>query len=138
MRVFVGRLTEERDGTKLIQDGLAIAYATRLVEWARLISRMTGYRGRWLFGVAGNQLWGGRSAISGTRFMGSWPVYDADEYRQITTADHGELDERPGDVVQRLVGRLLRGLGTADAYADQVQYPTTVRATQRSPGPVGG
>ncbi len=137
VRVFVGRLTDEHNGSKQIRDGLAIAYAARLVEWARSVSHITGYRGRWLLGIAGNQLWGGRSATSGTRFMDSWPVYDADEYRQATTADYFELDERPGDVVQRLVGRLLRGLGTADAYADHVQYPTTVRAGQRSPGPVG-
>lgn len=37
LRVFVGRLTEERDGSKLILEGLAIAYVTRLVEWARSV-----------------------------------------------------------------------------------------------------
>lgn len=137
VRVFVGKLTEKRKGDKLILDGLAVAYSARLVEWARSVSYMTGYRGRWLLGIAGNHLSGGQSAASLTTFRDSWPIYDADDYRQVTTADYFELDERPGDVVQRVVGRLLRGLGTADTYAAPVQYPTNVRASQRPHGSVG-
>ena len=137
VRVFVGRLTDDHNGNKLILDGLAIAYVTRLLEWTRSVSYMTGYRGRWLLGIAGTRLRGGRSGTSASSFDDPGPVYDVDAYRQITTADYGELDERPGDVVQRLVGRLLRGLGTADYYADHVRYPTTARASQRSPRPVG-
>lgn len=137
LRVFVGRMTDEHRGDKLINDGLALAYVTRLVEWARSVSFITGYRGRWMLGVAGSRLWGGRSATSARNFMASWPVYDADEFRQTTTASYFELDERPGDVVDRLVGRLLRALGTADYYAAHVQHPTTVRAGQRLPGALG-
>lgn len=129
LRVFVGRLTGDHNGNKLILDGLVLAYAIRLVEWARSVGEMTSYRGRWFLGVAGTGLQGGRTATSPSSFDDPGPVYDADDYRQITTTEYFELDERPGDVVQRLTGRLLRGLGTADYYKDQVNFPTTVRAS---------
>ena len=137
-RVFVGRLTDEdRNGTPLILDGLAIAYATRLAEWARSVGFVTSYFGRWLFGVAGSGLRGKRSLTYEERFLEEGPTYDADDYRQTTTAEYFELDERPGDIVERLIGRLLRGLGTADYFASHVHHSTTVRSAQRgaeSPG----
>lgn len=137
LRVFVGRLTDERNGIPLILDGLAIAYATRVVEWARSVGFVTGYYGRWLIGVAGSGLRGKRSITYEERFLEEGPTYDTDDYRQTTTAEYFELDERPGDVVERLIGRLLRGLGTAGYFASHVHHSTTVRSAQRvaeSPG----
>lgn len=134
VRVFLGRLTDERNSVPLILDGLAIAYATRLVEWARSVGFVTGYNGRWLLGVAGNGLRGRRSITFEERFMDEGPTYDTDEYRQTTTAEYFELDEKPGDVVERLVGRLLRGLGTAEYFDSHVHHSTTVRAAAREGG----
>jgi hypothetical protein len=129
IRVFVGRMTAERDGVLLVMDGLAIAYVTRLVEWARSVSVATGHQGRWLLGVAATRLHGASSAAWMNDLMaaGSSTIYSAKSYRATTTAALPELQEQPGEVVERLIGRLLRGLGTDAVYRAEVQHPTTAR-----------
>lgn len=128
LRVFVGRLTETQDGVVLIKDAVAIAWVSRLTEWARSVSAMTGYKGRWLLGMAGTQLRGRRSSTAETYFREEGHVYDAETYRRTTSADFTELSQQPGDVVERLIGPLLRGLGTDAFHKEHVHYPTTVRA----------
>jgi hypothetical protein len=128
VRVFVGRLTDSRSEF-LVMDGLAVAYTTRLVEWARLVAESTGYRGRWLIGVAASGLRGRRSYAAEQLFREEGPTYNVDDYREVGTTDYFELDQQPGEVASRLVGRLLRGLGTAECFEPHIQYPTTVRAS---------
>lgn len=128
LRVFVGRLTDTQDGTVLINDAVAIAWVSRLTEWVRSVGAMTGYRGRWLLGMAGTELRGRRSSTAENHFWKEGHVYDAQTYRRTTSADFAELSRRPGDVVERLVGPLLRGLGTDVHHQEHVHYPTMVRA----------
>lgn len=56
--------------------------------------------------------------------LGSGPAYDADDYRSTATASLLELQEQPGRVIDRLIGKLLRGLGTEDYYRGHVHYST--------------
>ena len=44
--------------------------------------------------------------------MASSPAYVDDEYRQFTRATEVELRDAPGNVMDRLLGRLLRSLGS--------------------------
>lgn len=127
LRIFVGRATYVQRGDLMIMDGLMLAYATRIVECARSVAYQTGYYGRWLLGVACDGLAGGRSAAEGG-FYSDRPAYSANTYRQTTTAEYFELDQQPGAIVNRLVGKLLRGLGTSVHYTPHIEYATTMRA----------
>jgi hypothetical protein len=120
VRVFVGRMTGsgpvfERP-VKTILDGLAVAYALRLAGWAAAVREATGYRGVWVFGIHGDSLRGLQSHRSAQSVWGDSQTYDAADYREVTTATHLEMADRPEAVAERLVGRLLRGLGTWTAY----------------------
>lgn len=134
LRMFIGRATDRREhGELMIMDGLVVAYAVRLVEGARSVAVQSGYYGRWLLGIAGDELGGGRSEAE-LGFYSDRPMYSANTYRQTTTADYLEFDQRPGSVVDRLVGKLLRGLGTSAHYATHIEYANTVRAQAVSRG----
>lgn len=133
LRMFIGRATDSRQGDLMILDGLALAYASRIVECARSVAFQTGYYGPWLLGIAADGLAGGRSA-GDQRFYSDRPAYSANTYRQTTTAEYFELDQQPGAIVNRLIGKLLRGLGTSAHYAAHIKHPTIVRMQNVSPG----
>lgn len=125
IRAVVGRLTDATDETSspLVLDGLAVAYAWRLVSWARAVGDVAAYRGTWVFGVAGDRLHGSISSLRNNNFgFHSGPVYDLDTYRETTSATAREMLERPAHVVERLVGPLLRGLGTHHYWAPRVGF----------------
>jgi hypothetical protein len=127
IRGVVGRATEtmtvRHTEIGIIFDALIVAYALRLVGWAKAVSEETGYRGSWALGIAVTGLRGRASHMfygGGMRQVPS--AYDADEYRGATTATYSELTERPKGVAHDLVGGLLRGLETSErweaAFAD--------------------
>lgn len=124
IRVFCGRMTQEwrpsntsPEMRSAICDALALGYVARAVRWAKAISGETGYRGSWGFGFAATGLNG---LISHAR-MDSWGErsypYDRHRFEATTTATITEIEEAPGRVVNRVIGQLLRGLGTDHRYA---------------------
>ncbi|ACV78460.1 hypothetical protein Namu_2082 [Nakamurella multipartita DSM 44233] len=130
IRAMVGRMTEEYAGRNsrstpesVIFDGLAVAYAVRLVHWARMLSVLTGYHSGWLFGIAATGLEGRRSLVWAQRFPPRGPHYDQDSYRRTTTATLTEMTEHPGVVAKRLIGALLRGLGTTEEFQEAFSQP---------------
>lgn len=122
IRAVCGRLTAGRQSnleprpTQVILDGIAVAYALRLVAWARRIADRTGYRGAWALGMAGDRLDGLISSTSDASWSHRETHYDAAEYRRTTTAQYAELAEAPARVAERLVGPLMRGLNVARKY----------------------
>ncbi len=82
--------------------------------WARETGERTGYRGAWTLGLDARGLRGFRSNLhyGNGHWPSGGPAYDADVYRETTTAMHAEMLEQPGEVALRLVGRLVRGLAT--------------------------
>ena len=120
IRVFCGRLTDDigRHGQshKVLADGLALAYAMRVVKWAEEIAKATGYRGSWGFGIACVGIEGLVSYEVTKNFGASGTEYDRDTYEKVTLAPLAEIQDAPGRVVNRLVGQFLRGTGTADLY----------------------
>jgi hypothetical protein len=122
LRLLIGRLTADwarnEDGSfaQFILDALAVAYSLRMVHWATAVAAETGYRVSWAFGVHGT----GMRGLSSSQFqyelsLGRAPVFDADTYRETTTASYAEMADQPKAIAERLVGRLVRALGT-DQY----------------------
>ena len=128
VRVLVGRMTDtiesqsQEQPIDLIFDGLAVAYSIRLVHWTRTLGERTGYFGSWTFGIAATNLDGLQSALSYNNFRGTWPHYDQPTFRETTFASHTEMRERPHDIVERIVGPLVRGLGSYEAFRDSLEH----------------
>jgi hypothetical protein len=130
VRVLMGRMTATwgshgSDSAVVIADGLAVAYALRVVHWAAEIGRRSGYHGSWTFGLLATGLRGYSSSAfrEGAFGFGNGPTYDVDTYRETTTASGVEMKEQPWAVADRLVGRLVRGLGTAAKYGPAMSEP---------------
>jgi hypothetical protein len=119
IRVLVGRATFQRSANdpEYILDGLAVAYARRLVAWATAIGDRTGWRGSWMLGVHCDRLRGRTSAAhaNSIRMFGA-TAYDELTFREVTRASHLEMQEHPNVVARRLIGRLVETLGTFATY----------------------
>jgi hypothetical protein len=129
IRLLVGRLTALRGGRspgeapyRLVLDALGLAYTLRLVRWAAVVAGSTGYRGGWVFGVHGTGMRGLSSSVHAQDWTQSGDPFDADLYRETTTATYEEISSRPEAVAHRLIGRLLRALST-EAHWSPVLEP---------------
>jgi hypothetical protein len=122
VRLLCGRLTLRRSESSLpeVFDALFVAYALRLTHLAAEISGMTEYRGSWAFGVHGSGLRGAPSAQLASELGARLSQYDVDTYREVATASGIEVAEQPVTIATRLVARLLRGLGSAEMFADML------------------
>lgn len=124
IRILVGRMTDQvgrrpgQEDEMMILDGLAVAYSRRLVDWAAALGEATGWRGSWTLGLHGDRLRGLKSYVTREgMFLSDGPAYDVDSYREVTTASHVEMLQRPGTVARRLVGRLADGLNTFNRFS---------------------
>lgn len=123
IRLFVGRGTMSvgrppAEIAEFILDSLAVAYTRRLVDWAVAVGERTGWRGTWMLGVHCDRL-RGRSSFAHMNNLGMFnaPAYDESTYREVTTASHLEMQQRPNTVARRVIGRLAETLGTFGHYA---------------------
>ena len=128
VRLLVGRMTAEwgaAGADHAIADGLGVGYALRLVRWAKEVGDRSGYHGSWVFGLHADRLRGLQSHhFSEQRgFRSQGVAYDADTYREVTTASHREMVSQPGAVAERLVGRLIRALATDSRYIEVLTPP---------------
>jgi hypothetical protein len=124
IRVLMGRMTDTWDGSQIICDGLAVAYARRLVRWATEYGDAFGYPGQWGLGLAASGLEDLSSSVFKSQMMvRRASIYDLDLYRAVTTATGQEMKAEPWAVAQRLVGKLLRGLGTETYYGADLRPP---------------
>jgi hypothetical protein len=56
---------------------------------------------------------------------GDGPTFDAPKYREVTTATHLEIAQQPEAVAERLVGRMVRALGTQGRYGSALNPAET-------------
>lgn len=124
IRVLVGRMTGTEGSTRSIYDGMALAYAHRVIRWAREYGSAFGYNGQWAFGLAAGGLKDLASSVFQRYSVLARPTfYDADWFRSSTVATSQELDAQPWEVAGRLVGKLLRGLTTDRFYQSNLNAP---------------
>lgn len=109
-----------------------------IVDHARLMSNLAacvgdhyGFTGTWRFAVVINGLQNARSAKA-YRAHSMWgaegyDMYTRDDYRRATQASTTELHTAPGLVVERLVGSLLRSVGSYREYAEHFRADAVTR-----------
>lgn len=107
----------------IVCDGLAVAYAQRLVFWASTLSERYGYRSLWTLGLRMNGLKGLRSHMT-TDDWGSFErpkSVHSDVYTRTITVSAETLASSPETAVESLVGRLLKMLGTTNHHLGNVR-----------------
>lgn len=115
IRVLIGRGTDEANTDEtVICDGLAVAYAQRLTFWANTLSERFRYNSLWTLGLRINGVKGLRSHMT----LDNWGSFEPtrtmqrDVYSRSITVSADALERTPEEVVESLVGRLLKILGT--------------------------
>lgn len=123
LRLFTGRFSDAgSDGRQQILDSLAVEYTRQLLAMTLHVGLETGYRGLWILGVAATGIEG--LAVHDPRRWNTrvrpqaWAV-GGGEFRNSLITTTEEIEQAPGRLTYRLVGRLLRALGRPDnAHAD--------------------
>jgi hypothetical protein len=110
VRLFCGRATDERDGSRFVVDQLIIGLMRRVIHCARVIADAAGYRGPWLLGLAVTNLKGAVSWHLARSLMGSAAAYSESDYMQTAEASYEMLTTGVDELVRRMHGRLDRAL----------------------------
>jgi hypothetical protein len=106
----LGRITESEDRILFPSTVLGLVYAAVALA-GRLADTHGAYQGEWTVGVRLDRMRGVRawSADAFGRVTGH--AYTAEGYEQVVYTTTSEMVEAPQQVTERLVSRLLRGLG---------------------------
>jgi hypothetical protein len=104
-------------GRKCVIEVAVLGLPHEVVKLSDVLSKAVAFSGSWDFAIAITNLRGAISYMRPQRMhsvMDS-PAYDTDEYRTSTRASAQEIRARPGVIVNRLVGRLMRAIGIEQA-----------------------
>ena len=120
VRVFCGRLSDAlgrgESTVQMLFDDLLLTYVVRTLTLVQAIAEITGHFGEWDLGLGANGLSGVRSYKANDTFHDG-TQYSVDDYRRTTTTSYPELTKSIGAVTERLVGSLLRTLGSHHLYS---------------------
>ncbi|GGZ88310.1 MULTISPECIES: AlbA family DNA-binding domain-containing protein [Streptomyces rochei group] len=124
LRLFMTRLSDnlnrqasENEEEQVLFDAGAVIHTRHMLELIRLVSEDVGYHGNWVLAVGANRL-RGRRRYSGQSYFPSNYRYSADTYEECTGATLAELRDAPGTVTRRLLGPLLRSLGSEELFTE--------------------
>jgi hypothetical protein len=125
VRMFFASLGIPYHDGHYIRDDLAAEAARKMAHLCAAIADHTSYLGPWGIGLAATEINGHKHRLSRNSFnIGVVYPYEGGDYYSATIATLAELQQTPGAVTNRLVGRLLRGLrahelqGTKEYLAD--------------------
>lgn len=121
--ILMGRLTDRPatwrgDTGGVVFDFPAAGYAWQAVRAAIWISSQTGYRGSWGFGLKADGLAEHHSweLVNNNHMFRVTHPYSADDFSSVTSGSLAEIEDAPEAVTERLIGGLLHGLGSYEAF----------------------
>lgn len=121
LRVFLGRLSDHRDAQPTVQmlfDSAVVLYVRQFLSLVAGAAEQAGYLSHWAVAAGATGLRGCRSYSlhQGAWSAGRKPPYSGEVYRRGVIASRSDLVSGPGQLSDRLVGPLLRGLGVWQRY----------------------
>lgn len=124
LRIFMGRLSDTMrrhsmdTAREVVFEVAAVRFVRHLIKLVTLVADTTGYLGSWGLGFAAVGLRGSPSHTTANNWMASHEgsAYDRDDEIRVTVATYPELQQHPGHVTDRLVGRFLRTYGLRHRY----------------------
>jgi hypothetical protein len=121
LELFCGRASYIQgtgaEGPAVVFERLIVGVCRQFLAIAVAVSDASKYLGSWDFGVAITGLGGGVSSEIARNFASTATPYAADDYRGSSRSSLEELRSRPSVVADRLVGQLVRALGTRQHQA---------------------
>jgi hypothetical protein len=111
-------VNDSGEGEQMLFDAAAVALTRRMLEVIRITAEQAGYFGNWSIAVGATRLQG-RHRYESREKWGAFGVtarYSQDTYRQATGATWADLNSAPGAVTGRLLGSLLRSLGSQEVF----------------------
>ncbi|NJQ05416.1 hypothetical protein [Streptomyces lonarensis] len=87
-----------------------------------LVADEIGYCGSWAPAVGASELRGRRVQVAETGHPGQHR-YSADNHEESALATYIELTDGAGRIIRRLLGPLLRSLGTESSYRAELSLP---------------
>lgn len=116
VRIYTARLSyPNQEDTRLLIDAAVVGLAHRLVALARGVAEQSGYFGSWALAFGATKMHGTYSSLLAQQWDPSSP-YPDESYERATTATYADLTQRPRELVDQLVGGMLRGFGTRRAF----------------------
>ncbi|SFA62468.1 Putative DNA-binding domain-containing protein [Rhodococcoides kroppenstedtii] len=119
--------SEVADEPRYLMDELILGQTRLAINLAAGVSDQFGFTGTWRFAVVIDGLRGAYSIASAwptyatRRGSGGYDRYTKNDYRRTTAAPGDELRTAPGSVVARLVGSLLRSVGSYTDFVHLLQ-----------------
>lgn len=112
LHLYCGRASDTHPSSgEVVLPVVVAGLVLRTVQIAARITELAGWVGTWEFAAAVTDL---RGLTPHTKdWRDPSPAYSADDYRNATSAVTAELSATSHDCTDRLVGRMLRGLGQA-------------------------
>jgi hypothetical protein len=102
---------------KVLYPGLVLQLTHEILLVAgRLADQHAGYQGQWSLGVRITGLAGAVAYEATRRFDPPRDRYNRETYEAVTTGSTADLVTEPHFIVERLLARLVRGLGVADQH----------------------
>lgn len=116
LHLFCGRASYTRGGAggalEVAFEHLIVGLCRQFLAVALAVSHASGYLGSWDVGAAVTGLQGTISAEMANNFASTATPYAANDYRASSRSSLEELRARPFAVADRLVGKLVRALGS--------------------------
>ncbi|WP_103529548.1 helix-turn-helix domain-containing protein [Streptomyces sp. SM12] len=109
-------------GEQVLHDEGAVRLTHQLLALVRQVADEISYRGSWALAAGASELRGRRVEVTETGYPGQHR-YSADNYEESTLATHIELHDGAGRIARRLLGPLLRSLGTESSYRTELSLP---------------
>jgi hypothetical protein len=118
LRLFMGCLSDTINAQQVIFENAAVIYTRQLIALTLAAAEEAGYFGNWLLGIGATGLKGKCAYQMSHGYISdrAKQPYDSDEYIRTCLVTYAELNQSPGQATERLVGKLLRSLGTYNQY----------------------
>jgi hypothetical protein len=125
LRIYLSSLSGPRshDGLQVFFEVKAIGLAHRLVALTTAAAEVSGYFGAWALAFGATGLMNKYSFFLSADWSDGSP-YAEDVYTDSVLASHSDLVKRPWEIVDSLVGGLLRGFNTRQNFLYALTAPT--------------
>jgi hypothetical protein len=125
LRIYISSLSRARseDGLQVFFEVKAIGLAHRLVALAAAAAEVSGYLGDWALAFGATGLMNSYSHFLSIEWSEGSP-YPDDVYTDSVVASYSDLVKRPWEIVDSLVGGLLRGFNTRQNFLYALTAPT--------------
>ena len=137
VHIYSSRLSwTNPEGSRLLMEAAVVGLAHRLVALAGGVAERSGYFGSWALAFGATRTRGTYSALQAEGWDSSSP-YPDETYERATTATYADLTQRPRELVDQLVGSMLRGFGVRQAFMAALAAPPG-DARERDCGKISG